>query len=369
MMTIVFGLTMVISLTSAIGANAAPAAIKLTYDQCASGTANPFTCTTATGGTNGGWIGSLVGNSNSNYVEGMAVPQRPIFNNIAGGTHTFIWYMSFNNGNAHGYDFITSISQAQQLAIDYAGAAYNIDLCANPPSGFTYAACQAIISGPNHYTVNVPEDPYLSGIGTLTTAVQYRLNSFDARYGHRYIDIYADAPISPTFSFTLRHCPNFSPTGCPLGNGLDTTSGQTFIEYTLVFTSAGAANVIIPYAGHLGLSANPLIDGIGWGSYGAGSINGAAWHMKGPTLDGSGGSQDNQVNLQSATLYPFDTVTSKTTLLGGLVHDVVTLTDSLDKNPPLITGTMDYYLCFLNTGGISPTINSGLADGCFSKTG
>ena len=155
----------------------------------------------------------------------------------------------------------------------------------------------------------------------------------------------------------------------PIGDGGDAIPGDTLVRYTLYFTTS-AENVMIEYAGHLSISGNPYVDPMAWGwdatsgGYGASGLTGSNWHVKDFKLNlgnlGTLGSQDNQADLATNTLYP---ITSNATWdpIARRATDAITLTTNSNKS---INGTMEYWACGDTTAPYTDT----LTFGCTSTT-
>jgi hypothetical protein len=61
------------------------------------------------------WISSILLQTNSNYREGMSVPQRTLFTNIpatSGNVHTLLFSHQATKGGIHAYSHLTSFEQA-----------------------------------------------------------------------------------------------------------------------------------------------------------------------------------------------------------------------------------------------------------------
>jgi hypothetical protein len=61
------------------------------------------------------WIGSILNNNDSDYFEGMSVPQRILLDQVdatTGNVHTLTFEHDATKGGVHAYDFLTSYSQA-----------------------------------------------------------------------------------------------------------------------------------------------------------------------------------------------------------------------------------------------------------------
>jgi hypothetical protein len=231
------------------------------------------------------WVQSVLQGNNARYYEGMSVPQRILLTGIPatlGNVHSLTFSYLATKGGKHAYDFLTSYSQALDAAAAIAGPGIlvNLNECGpdfSPPSSLP-AVCAALHSGPNAYTLNIPD--------ALGTALGHNVASgaanYEARFGNRTIDIYGNAPIIfPSLAF----------------NGYS-GSRDLYAEYTFTWTSTANA-ILIEMGGHLALGVD--VPGAGSGiacgiGLGAGSISGAPFHFRLSRLDGKAiGSRDNQI--------------------------------------------------------------------------
>lgn len=261
------------------------------FRQCAQNETNG----PVTGLGNCHWIGSILQSSNSQYLEGMSVPQQAVFTAIAGtvgNTHTLTFEVDFTKAGGHGYDWLTSYAQAVAAAAT-AGITLTLNPCGPELPASLVSTCNSLRSGPNTFTVTVPDDPFVSSDGST----QSRINAYESVLGNRTITIYGNASIS-TASLTLTHSvPDLGDTG-------DST-----VFYTLSWTSTSTA-VLVEMAGHL---AKGGTDADAWGvGQGVSSIQGGPSHFSLRQLDGaSTGGQDNSIN--SGGIVPAQTATPTAT--------------------------------------------------------
>ena len=118
------------------------------------------------------FIGGIVNQSKSDYSDGMANPQRVMFNNITattGNVHTLLISWEYSSQGRHEYDFPVSWAQARQLAKLIRGQNMRIGYDAsNPTTG--QDPCEGLGTGgqhPNDYETcrlthgySVPGGPY-----------------------------------------------------------------------------------------------------------------------------------------------------------------------------------------------------------------
>jgi hypothetical protein len=226
------------------------------------------------------WINSILQSGKSTYYEGMSVPQRVIFEDIAStisDVHTLTLSHQATKGGKHAYDWLTGWNQGNVPPLGYTPCGDEIGPHA------TTAMCQALHAktAPYEMLVDVPDDPFISKDGSTQT----RIDAYEAAWGNRQIRICGNQPItSATFS-AMSH---------DVANGGDT--GDSFILYTLTWTSS-SDQILIELAGHLAMSWDPSVNPIAWGvGLGAGQISGGPFHFKLDELDcHSLGSQDNQI--------------------------------------------------------------------------
>jgi hypothetical protein len=328
-------------------------------DQCANGDINPMACS---------WVTGIVGNANSHYIEGMAVPQRELMYGIDDCdpvTHVCVYSFSvtWNDALVHGYDMLVSWDMARTINIAKTGVS---DFYLNPCQGYNNTQETACTSAYTHTTgttgsfidVEVPNDPFKSGSFTYTSTAQSRINALEGLYGNRFVRLYANDVITAA-SLQLTHC-NANLSVCNLADGTDTSTGTSVISYTLTYTT-NATNALFTFAGHLAEGGNPYLNPLSWGyQNGAGETGGANWHVKDPKFNYVGGSQDNQLALSEHNAFPMNSWPSQT-----VVSTVSGITDTLvmtsDLGTSAINGTIHFYVC----GDVTVPYDA-LANGCLS---
>src|SRR5262249_9076073 len=164
------------------------------------------------------WMNGTLNSNNSLYFEGMSVPQRVLFVNIAataGNVHTLTFSHDAGKNSVHAYDFVTSWSQAVAsgnggpLSIPTTDLMGNLTgLCAGvcPPNsnrsncacGTTISpdtcTCQGLLTGANHVMVAAPDN-----MGTaIGDDVMARVVAYEGVYGNRLIDMYGSSAITNT---------------------------------------------------------------------------------------------------------------------------------------------------------------------------
>jgi hypothetical protein len=235
------------------------------------------------------WINGILQPNNSQYQEGMSVPQRVLLTEIPstpGDVHTLVFSHDATKGGVHAYDWLTSWDQA--LAADPDDLLSVLDDCGEMISDTFETICQALTDGVDDFstTADVPDDDFVSAIqpdGPLDTT-QDLINVYEAAFGNRTIEIFGDAAVSGA-TLSLVHD--------PAADGSD--DGDSTIVYQLTWTSA-STDIMVQLAGHLAVGADGGV-GDGWGAeLGASSINGGPYHFMLGTQDGASlGSQDNQI--------------------------------------------------------------------------
>ncbi|WP_162128546.1 HYR domain-containing protein [Flavobacterium phycosphaerae] len=216
------------------------------------------------------------------YFEGMGVPQRIVFTQLTGSTHTFKFRheaVKHQGGvSRHAYDFLMSWEQAVATAGDLGNGAVN------ELQNLTAQQCDGIASCPN-----LTNSAFASLADTMGNPPNHHGNrnvdaavaTFEQQYGNRQIEIKGDAPIS---DFNIA-----------FDGYSGTATGDNYAWYTVTWTSA-SSNVMIKLAGRAAQGAGSN----GYGNcYGAGSIDGAPYHFRLEQLDGASlGSRDNQVMVE-----------------------------------------------------------------------
>jgi hypothetical protein len=262
------------------------------------------------------WINSILTPANSNYFEGMSVPQRTIFTGIDPTTddeHSLTFTTDATQGGAHAYDWLTSYDQAVQAAIDSGLPGLDLNPCGpeiGPPADLD-DLCVGL-RGAFSIDVEVPDDPFVSGsFSTGTGSTQDRIDAYEEHYGNRTITIYGDAPFASA-SLTLVHVDSNLD---PLADGGDTGNSQ--ILYRLEWVSA-SENVLIEMAGHLSVGAGGF--GEGWGTgFGASDIEGGPYHFQLEQFDDEPGlgQQDNQIMANAVEPRPATITVVKDTIPDG----------------------------------------------------
>jgi len=264
------------------------------------------------------WTNAVNNQTQAEYFEGMGVPQRLIFTQLQGTTHTLRFRheaVKHQSGDRHAFDFMMSWEQAVATAGNIGNGSLNelqnliAQTCNEGISATAGNAC-ADLSGipaadPRVRLVSLPDNmgnpPNHHGNNSVNSAI----SCFEAKYGDRKIEIRGDAPIT-AFNIVFEGY-----------SGRD--DGDNYAWYTITWTSA-SKEVLLKFAGRAAAGQGSC----GYGAcFGAGSINGAPYHFKLDKLDDhSLGDRDNQLMVQPTCIVdvPF-------------TFGTPTVTDNCDPNP------------------------------------
>ena len=310
-----------------------------------------------------GWTNGMP--SGNTYTEGSAMPQYAYFTGLRSGSHpndvyTYTWIMSWSNAQwYHGYDWIVSDAQAIQLHKDYVGTDLNIRPCYDTNNSED-ATCIAVRNAGYTLVITMPTDNYVSGIKVGDGSTANRIAAFESKYGSRSIAMYASAAITGTPTVSLAHVYKNNNSYDPCSDGCDNLQADSYIQYTLVFTTAGDS-VLFEYAGHFAIGGNQITDKLAWGwdvthnSYGAaGQYPQGSWHVSKHDISAANlGSMDNQARVGAPNPYP---ITSGKVYTGTYASDLVTMTV---KSGPDITGTLGFYVCRDTSYPYTDTLTNG----------
>ena len=212
-------------------------------DSCQNGTAaSPESCNDTFPSN---WANGDLVASKAHYFEGDSVPFRVRLDNLSLGAHSLIINWDTTKGGKHAFDYLTRFDRTVTDA--------------NPCTSVT--PC----SGRNDFTV-APDDPNVTGAGVTPVAP-----AVFSCYG---------CTVNTTGPFTLAG---------PY-SGDSTTSIQ--INFTVT-----QANPVIAFGAHIATRAQ-------WGANNSAvAISGSPYHVGIDGLDGSGGSQDHQIQ-SAAVIFP-----------------------------------------------------------------
>ncbi len=227
------------------------------------------------------WIGSILQSSNSIFSEGMSVPQRILYRNVSSGEHTISFKYSYTKGGIHAYDFITTIGQDNDL---FTPGTFPLNPCQGL-SGQDLTACNSL--APDSTISNadavaqIPLDPFDSATSGSSQSDK------ETAYGDRELRIYSDGTVTPT-GINIEH---------DVANNGDTGDSDAQLNFSFnVSGCSGDCEILLYFGGHLAVGGTDNTTGVNWGpSLGSSSISGGPYHIKDLSLDGSGGSLDNQI--------------------------------------------------------------------------
>src|SRR3989344_3387459 len=284
----------------------ADAAISVDFSQCANNDSP-----TPAGKCN--WIGSILQASNSDYFEGMSVPQRILYRNVeTNGPHTISFTYQYTKGGIHAYDFLTTVNPyaAPDFVQGVTDESYVPGITDLAPcddlSGPDATACTSLISTTPVF-VSLPSDPFDSkdtspsapGTGTPQSTKE---SNFEFSFpGGRSLTVYSGGGTTAFSGYSISalvHSPSAA----------NSDTGDSDVEVTLNFTSAGCSSsspckYLIFFVGHLAVSGSNNSSDSNWGvGVGSSNISGGPYHIKGLKFDGGGGSLDNQIQGSSVLI-------------------------------------------------------------------
>src|SRR5512139_552825 len=198
------------------------------------------------------WVNGQM--SNANWLEGSAVPQKAQISGLsaaASPVHTYTWSVTWSDTNKHGYDWMVSYAQAQQLHPDYIGSPLNLNMCTSG-SGTEQTTCNNLHTSGYSQTIDIPDDTFVSGIYVKDGATLARIQAFESKYGNRTMTLWTDAPITGTAMLTFYHA-NDASGFPPIANGGDAAVAKSVIRYTVYFTSS-ADTFMLEYGAHFAIS-------------------------------------------------------------------------------------------------------------------
>ncbi len=300
----------------------------------------------------------------ADWWDGMAVPQRVMWNNIAattGNVHTLGFGTEWTKGGKHSYDFLVSWNQAKQLSsliaglnmtIGYDGGTgddpcYKVSNSGQSPTD--YEVCRSIhgltpqYAGYSSYsaTYTMPDTDSFTSTNCdpgqcLASDKQAALSSI---FGGRTFTIWANQPITVN-SFTFAH---YNDKNCAVPVSSD--AGDTFVCYLINYTSS-ATVVDLEVAPHIALGCDinqptSLYWGCPFG--GASVISGNPYHFFNTTgVDGATASLDNQIQVSNTppTGKMNTSVQATAITIGQRITDTVTITGTTP-----LAGSIGFFVC------------------------
>ncbi len=316
-----------------VGADAANNLIN--FQQCNTGEPPTGTCA---------WINGILNAGQSTYFEGMATPQRILYDNVTAGSHTVQFTLAWTKAGKHAYDFPVSWTQAVTLASTIGHFSLSMsDPCFDMTGDL--ATCR---SGIYTQSVAFPTDNYISGQYALPAtdgSTSAKIAAFEAAYGGSSTRALKIITNQPGVSVTIQ-----SPVHS-VANGADT--GDTDVTYTINFTPTGSSPTMIMFlfAAHIAVSdapGDPSAPTVTWGQgMGAKNISGAPYHVNNICIDGggcTGGGNDNQLDLSGTPETPslLTRISNASGTLNSPVSDTVTMTLS---SSTVFSGQLKFYIC------------------------
>src|SRR5436309_5685017 len=132
------------------------------------------------------WVSSILNNTNSQYAEGMSVPQRYIVSGLTGTTHSLKMKHQSVKSGTHAYDFLTSWQQAYATGAYFAVPPFTNMLdslftlqCGDNISHTGQPICIALHAGGFFMDINCPD-----ALGTINgDDVAARITAYEAVFG------------------------------------------------------------------------------------------------------------------------------------------------------------------------------------------
>ena len=318
------------------------------------------------------WIGSILQNSNSRYIEGMSTLQRLVFNNLAScnGNHVLRMKMESRKADQHAYDFITSWDNAFKAAeaiapgfglMPTSRSDPRLHECGPDIGACSETACNLVTnngtSGGTHRDLPVIFDanPTLgTGAGETNLSIEgppadqnttrQVIAAYECRYSDhivvgtedygRSVRVYVD---NGTFSGTVGDANN-RVVFVGYGDANPNDGGDTYIYYDIKWQSP-SPDVVIEFGAHIAVGVDGLaasnpggcnVNTLGVGyliAHGASSISGGPYHVivedfqdapgNTPKCEGNLGNLDNQLQGSEILLIPECNLTGPGTACTG----------------------------------------------------
>jgi len=208
-------------------------------------------------GTNAAWSNGSINGQNSAYNEGNSVPYRYFVTGVtAGSAHFFTLQMEYSKGGKAAFDYPTSFDRS-----------YAAGLRCSPISTAVPADC-----GQGGDLSRQLPDPNGSVAGGYL-------------------------PFDPNVPDNQRLLTAYNVTSLTVGSYvLDGPAGDQTLSIQVQFTANNAGSVGIFWGGHLARATD-------WNGFGASSISGAPFHMRGINLD-NGGKTNQDRSIQPGAVLP-----------------------------------------------------------------
>jgi hypothetical protein len=297
------------------------------------------------------WIGSILQNSNSRYVEGMSTLQRVVFNNLPScgqGFHKLrIRMEAEKNELRHAYDFITSWDNALLAAAQIAPGLGLMPTSRSDPKlhecGPNISACAAnacnLVTGGGIFRdlpVIFSDFANSNGPGETNFAISQPIadqnttrqviQTYQCRYGPRTVRLYVGAAGFGGTNGDANNRVEF----IGYGSSAPHVGDSTYIWYDVSWVST-SPDVVLEYGAHIAVGIDGLalsnpggcnVTGLGVGyliGHGASDINGGPYHTiiedfqnttnNNPKCEPNLGNLDNQLQGSEILLIPFCNIT------------------------------------------------------------
>ena len=316
------------------------------------------------------WIGSILQNSNSRYIEGMSTLQRIVLNNLPScgdGYHSLRIKMQSRKLDNHAYDFLTSWDNAFLAA---AAIAPGFDLfpasrtdmvndlneCGDEISACAAAACGVATGGTfaDLPIIDGETNLLIEGPPADQNTVSQIIPIYESRYGDRTVRVYVGpegfggTPADNQVVFV------------GYGDSNPNDGGDSYIYYDIKWVST-SPNVVIEFGAHIsvgvdGLAVAPSL-GVGYLlNRGASDISGGPYHVivedfqpttnNDPNCEPNLGNLDNQLQGSEILLFPSCRLDGPSSVCAsGTATYTATVTNPSDAT---------YLWEIINTGGQSP---------------
>ena len=243
------------------------------------------------------WIGSILQNSNSRYIEGMSTLQRIVMNKLPDcglGYHKLRIKMQSRKGDNHAYDFLTSWDNAFQAAAaiapgfdifpaSRADAVNDVNECGDAISACAESACNLVTGGSGAFRdlpiIDGESNLVIEGPPADQNTLSQIIPEYESRYGDRTVRVYASSFVGGTANGDANNHVEF----VGYGDANPNDGGDSYIYYDILWTST-SPNVVIEFGAHIsvgvdGLAVAPSL-GVGYLlNRGASSISGGPYHV------------------------------------------------------------------------------------------
>ena len=276
------------------------------------------------------WIGSILQNSNSRYIEGMSTLQRIVINNLptcGQGYHKLRVKMQSRKGDNHAYDFLTSWDNAFQAAAAIApgfdifpanrtDAVNDLNEC-GPEIGACAATACGVATGGSFRDLPIIDGEtnlLIEGPPADQNTLAQIIPEYETRYGNRTVRVYVGAAGFGGDNGDVDNQVVF----VGYGDANPNDDGDSYIYYDISWRST-SPDVVIEYGAHIavgvdGLAVAPSL-GVGYLlNRGASSISGGPYHCiiedfqpttnNDPKCEPNLGNLDNQLQGSQVLLIP-----------------------------------------------------------------